>query len=59
MIARASNSKRLGAAGAGGAAKCATRAKKKSGKARKVKDDGVGGAQKRGLSARHSDGLDP
>jgi len=52
-------SKRLGAAGAGSAAKCATRAKKKSGKARKVKDEGVGGAHKRGLSARHSDGLDP
>lgn len=44
-------SKRLGAANSG--AKCATRAKKKSNKARKFKDDGGG------RRARHLDALDP
>ena len=50
------SSKRLGAAGPGSSAKCAARSKKKSGKARKLKDDSSGGA---GARMRHLDALDP
>jgi len=51
-------SKRLGDSGSASAAKCATRAKKKTGKMRKFKDEagGLGGVRNRGT--RHLDALD-
>ena len=49
------NSKRLGAAGSGGA-KCASRTKNKKGKARKAKED-FGGSRR--AAGRHLDSLYP
>ena len=50
------NSKRLGAAGSGGGAKCASRTKNKKGKARKAKED-FGGSRR--AAGRHLDSLYP